>query len=1015
MRHFGTREGLPSLSVRDVLKDRAGMLWVATDAGLARWDGRQMEVLTVYDGLPGERVWALAEGEKEHLWIGCYGSGLALWDGQRMQSFNTGRGLPDLRVRCLHYSSRHRLLLVGTENGLGILRYGVFITLPGSAVAPEDIQVITGFHEGDDRIIITSYHSGVYHYFPLEGKIIHYDWHTGLFRKSSSSAFITRAGYTLLSHGRRGLYALSRWGSSKEGDTSIGQVFSMDQDLEGRVWVAAWSHDMLERGGIYTWENGRALPLGPGLGIQSERCWKVYCEQVQDIVWVATLDQGLYQLLPPVIEHHSNPDAEGRTDGILSLLADSRSRLWIGGKSLLKVRLPGGDSRPIRMDGPVLEARKSLRKAVEQEEGATWDNAWEAYFRDGLGQFRDIREDARGRIWVSFDIGGLRIWPTGKTEFIFRMDKLRFDFLGPELIVYGNWNNFGISKVPEGQNLRDGVHWPPVPPWPRNNITDVLRIGDALWVASSTEGLFRYGPEQGWHYKTNDGQLHRHICCLCAGPGGRVISGDQAGRITVHRLDGDSLVPEARLGQEQGIHGQSIHWLLYDPAGFLWAGTNLGVHCIAYRDDEDLRDPRLRFLDAEEGLRVVSGRSAALGQDGRLWVGGDEGLDAIQTGQVYEERRPRLPLLPRSAEVDFRPNTRVIVREKGGEGWSLHLPFRAHQVRISFSLPNTLDPHKDRFRYCLLGTDTLWSAWRTEAIVDLGGLSPGHFTLLIEHSAGGSLHALTQYAFPVIVPTPWYLTTWARAGFFGLFIALLVTIYRLARWRALRKARRAARLKERMAELEVKALQAQMNPHFIFNSINGIQAYILSGRTEEAIAYLGDFSRVVRDSLENVNQRLIPLSDAIGFLESYLRLESMRFPGRFSWEIILASGLDACTTLIPPMIIQPYAENALVHGFRTLGKEGRLRISIFRDPSEAILCVEVEDNGIGLERSRRLKATRIKDGEGRRSHSGDITARRIRMMNPPGHERFGVSIGAAFPEATDPGCRVCLRLPLQQL
>lgn len=175
----------------------------------------------------------------------------------------------------------------------------------------------------------------------------------------------------------------------------------------------------------------------------------------------------------------------------------------------------------------------------------------------------------------------------------------------------------------------------------------------------------------------------------------------------------------------------------------------------------------------------------------------------------------------------------------------------------------------------------------------------------------------------------------------------------LLRWRT-KIIQRAEARKRRQLELEVKALRSQMNPHFLFNSLNAIQNLVNKQDTDRANHYLSRFSRLMRKVLNNSESAFISLEEEIALLQSYCELEALRF--NFSFDIQVDPDLDMYITEIPSMLIQPFVENAILHGIEPSEKPGRLLIK-FQAENSLLRCT-IEDNGIGINRSRALSEAR---------------------------------------------------------
>lgn len=161
-------------------------------------------------------------------------------------------------------------------------------------------------------------------------------------------------------------------------------------------------------------------------------------------------------------------------------------------------------------------------------------------------------------------------------------------------------------------------------------------------------------------------------------------------------------------------------------------------------------------------------------------------------------------------------------------------------------------------------------------------------------------------------------------------------------------SRRRALERQQRAELEQKALRAQMNPHFIFNSLGSIQEMYNSGETDLANNYMGDFGKLMRKILDNSGKDLIMLKEELEMLHLYLELEKSRNDDLIEFEMSVSDEIDQYGTLIPPLVIQPFVENAIWHGILPKKKKGKIRVNISpAEEGKALLC-EVEDDGMGI-------------------------------------------------------------------
>ncbi|WP_316828509.1 histidine kinase [Pedobacter miscanthi] len=179
-----------------------------------------------------------------------------------------------------------------------------------------------------------------------------------------------------------------------------------------------------------------------------------------------------------------------------------------------------------------------------------------------------------------------------------------------------------------------------------------------------------------------------------------------------------------------------------------------------------------------------------------------------------------------------------------------------------------------------------------------------------------------------------------------IFLGLVSFFYTFYRQQRLRAKNKLLKSENQRLNVEQKMLQAQLNPHFIFNAIANLQSLIASGYTEKSVCYLRSFSELLRSTLEQNRKDFIEIDEEIASLNNYLRLQQMRYADIFDYKIIVDDELNLNDTLIPPMLVQPFVENAIEHGFRNIAYKGLLAISF--KIKDDLLAIEIDDNGSGL-------------------------------------------------------------------
>ena len=213
----------------------------------------------------------------------------------------------------------------------------------------------------------------------------------------------------------------------------------------------------------------------------------------------------------------------------------------------------------------------------------------------------------------------------------------------------------------------------------------------------------------------------------------------------------------------------------------------------------------------------------------------------------------------------------------------------------------------------------------------------------------------------------------------------------------------------RVADTEMTALRAQMNPHFIFNCLNSIKLYTLQNEADRASDYLTKFSRLIRLVLENSRSDLVPLQSELEALQLYIELEAMRFKHKVQFRIEVAPDIDQRYLCIPPLLLQPYVENAIWHGLMHKSEGGTVAV-VVSQPQDNLLHIEITDDGVGRERAGELKS---KSAGKHKSFGMQVTADRIRMINQLYNTQTQariVDLVDSFGEAC--GTRVILEIPV---
>ena len=387
-----------------------------------------------------------------------------------------------------------------------------------------------------------------------------------------------------------------------------------------------------------------------------------------------------------------------------------------------------------------------------------------------------------------------------------------------------------------------------------------------------------------------------------------------------------------------------VNNLLLTPKGDLWSSGNNGLYRISHGDLS------VKHFDADDGLSRTNFNDGDL----RMYPSGSISISAYNTFIWFHPDSLEVPLVAPHVWLDGASVNGVPLRRDSTLNAlpQLTLPHDSNYVDIRFSAIALTQRHRIALEYRLVGNSERWVRTEASGTAIFTGLPPGAYTF--EVRAADLPDAPVTTLAITIVPAFWQ-STWFKA----LIITLVLAGTTFAvRWR-LRTVRAQERLRSdferRIGEVEMSALRAQMNPHFLFNSLNSINRYIVKHEPRIASEYLTKFSRLMRSVLNNSKEKLVPLKDDLDALLLYIDLESLRFTNRFELVSSIELEEDPGSIMVPPLLLQPYVENAIWHGLMHK-KEGApvLKVSIHQH-TEVLRC-EVEDNGLGRAHAAMLRS-----------------------------------------------------------
>ncbi|PUZ22559.1 Two component regulator propeller [Chitinophaga costaii] len=479
-----------------------------------------------------------------------------------------------------------------------------------------------------------------------------------------------------------------------------------------------------------------------------------------------------------------------------------------------------------------------------------------------------------------------------------------------------------------------------------DDIPPVLSAGGITSVACIDDSTYYVGTNTGLYFGTDwdsqllsrwtDPRLKQSIRHLKNINGDLWIGTADQGLYVLHH---DSVV--SHISMRQDLASDICQQLYYDERGHLFVATDRGVSEIDVASRKIMRK-----FTSNDGLNSDDIRDVFL-QDSMLYIATSNGLCYFRDKQLPVDTTPPTVYLStiRYADVSYTASAKTFTHLFKSKS-SFEVEFGA----IAFDLPDLVE-----YQYNFSADSTDWISTKSN-IIPYPDLQPGHYELVIRARKYNGAWSKPVSLDINILPR-WYQQWWARGILVLLGILLIGFFLRYIIRRVKQSETRKTEYNRKIAELEAKALTNQMNPHFIFNSLNSVQHLILEKEEKQALNFLADFATLMRQMLNNSRKSYISLEDEIAFLTRYIELEKMRFANAFTYHFNLQPTLKEFTVYIPPMIIQPILENAIKHGLAPKTKAGYLEIRL--ELVDDMLYVSVDDDGIGWEKANSLKSGRL--------------------------------------------------------
>lgn len=903
--------GITCNETYDVLQDKLGYIWTATDRGVFRFDGYSFEPFTTAQGLTDNTVFCIEEDYRGRIWLMPFNGELCYIENDTVveYAFNDTlkKYLPGMRIaRTLHVHPSGMM-------EIGFLLHGIIRISPTgkfSRLTTGDSTMLRHYfaRECEDNILMGTHDGkgigrGYMFSFQLEHSILQTPF-VNIPRRHSVSCVKRKKG----------------------------------------GWCFAFGNELIE---IDAAGNSQIIPL-------SQLALCLYEDQ-DNCLWVGMDGGGARRYAPTASAAQEQFEDFFPGEIVTGIIEDTEHSFWIATHHNGLIYVPSIHVRswkpfPLNKDEPVA--------FLPSEEGGIY-SLWRDYGvaringDNSMNYFTKTLEKDESFKTMSFncDHRTLLVGTTitleefdpanGTYKELYRMGANSINCGDEGIFVGAAWNLHCLTTSGYDQVIGDSL----VRMRPEKLFRDSR---DQLWMGA-LDGLYRVTGTMLESYSSVHPLFARRIAGITQLNDCTLVVATQSSGIVFMKSGLISV-----LDQSHGFTDKLVIAMSPGSNNSLWVSVEGGL----YQVTQELNGFVIKEFPWLSGLLANGGACYFDSETMRFWLAnGNEILRIGPDAKTENTKSP--PVYIRQVQVQ---DSTLILDQKA------ELNHNQNYIRISYSGLAFRLRGNVQYRYRMAGQEEKWNYTRQNA-VEFAALEPGDYVFEIqaENENGIWSEVPAQYAF--VIHAPYWQTSWFRiAIILGTIMLAYIAIH--IRFRIIRKR---DLLRESALVFRQQALASQMNPHFVFNALNTIQALVLKDNKKRALEMFSSFASLLRKSLDHSNERYISLAEEVTTLHLYFELEKMRFGESLRYCIEVDNAVLQEIIKVPAMLVQPLVENAIRHGVCSRPEGGNIHVR-FRMENKLLLC-EVEDDGIGREASALLSRK-----ETRRSGIG-ITEDRLRVLS----------------------------------
>lgn len=910
-RHYTVDDGLLSTEIYHITQDSKGYIWIATNMGVSRYDGKQFRNFDKQDGLPENTVFEIYEDSKRRVWFVSFPCQLSYFYNDTIHPYRYNEVLKNqignyaVPVTFSFEVSKDEKVELGLiyEGLISIDNQGKLTKLHPTGKESKSAHL----YVSDKKVLVSQGNEMDLYYLTLHdgGKMSNYYFRNLTKNYTHRQLMAVKNGTDQVVFMQNDFIVSFDKGRKPKTRFMDFRVFGLYPDANGNIWAATDKNGAFcfSKGDINT-EPTRHL-LG-GISVSS-----VY-QDSEGGMWFATLSEGLYYL-PSGNFTSMNKDDGLSTNAINSIVIRGKEIIMGTNAEYLNI-LSGKKISQIKIS----ETKNDRIQALYVDPNAvlwvgTNEYLYSLNMERRVGKYFNFKDLLAGNSY--FNQGSRKI---------FSIKTLSKSIDGGIWIGESNYySKFLNGKIVYNSLIIDSIGL---------RTEAILQMDDGALFIGALNGLWKYD-------KTGIIPLSKKNALL----GSRItkIKFSKEKNLLLLGTKGSGLLifdqrdSVYQITKSNGLSSNSISSLLILD-NYLWIGTNHGLNVLDI-NKIGARDFKITSYFKLNGL-ISNEINDITGDSNNIYIATNQGL-TIFNYHDFQPVKVQSPIYISAFSI-MKKDTTI----KSG----YRLRSSQNLITIKFIGISFREAANLKYKYRLEGLDAKWN-YTSNTEVEYAFLPPGkyNFEVLAINSDGIESTEPALISFTILPPF------WKSWWFILLALSTISALAYSYYTNRLKQIKKEHGLRNDIDWYRQQALAKQMDPHFVFNTLNSIQSYIIKNDRLASSQYLSKFARLMRIILNSSQKQAVPLSDEISALTLYLELESLRFQQKFDYNLVVDPSIDSSACFIPAFLIQPFIENAICHGIMGLKETGRIDIEFQRNQNQ-ITCV-VEDNGIGRKRSMELK------------------------------------------------------------